>query len=158
MRGCGKRGQSPFLAHTPKPLSSATAYIHNGFGDVIQVASPDTGTTIYAYDSGANLTRRTDARGIVTDFTYDALDRVLTQTFPATPAENVVYTYDSLAAGAHGIGRLAAIPSTIAVGVWVLLSVPPDVALARIYGMVAVVATYILVRRIVSRIAQDFVK
>ena len=59
---------------------------------------------------------------------------------------------------ASRIGRLAAIPSTIAVGVWVLLSVPPDVPLARIYGMVAVVATYILVRRIVSRIAQDFVK
>jgi hypothetical protein len=32
------------------------------------------------------------------------------------------------------------------------------VTLARIYGMVAVIATYILVRRIVSRIAQDFVK
>lgn len=59
---------------------------------------------------------------------------------------------------ASRIGRLAAIPSTIAVGLWVLLSVPPDVPLARIYGMVAVVATYILVRRIVSRVAQDFVK
>lgn len=59
---------------------------------------------------------------------------------------------------ARRIGRLAAIPSTIAVGVWVLFSVPPDVALARIYGMVAVVATYVLVRRIVSRIAQDLVK
>ncbi len=59
---------------------------------------------------------------------------------------------------ARRIGRLAAIPSTIAVGVWVLLSVPPDVQLARIYGMVAVIATYVLVRRIVSRIAQDLVK
>lgn len=59
---------------------------------------------------------------------------------------------------ARRIGRLAAIPSTITVGVWVLFSVPPDVALARIYGMVAVVATYVLVRRIVSRIAQDLVK
>lgn len=59
---------------------------------------------------------------------------------------------------ASRIGRLVAVPSTVAVGVWVLLSVPPDVTLARIYGMVAVIATYILVRRIVSRIAQDFVK
>ena len=59
---------------------------------------------------------------------------------------------------ASRIGRWAAVPATIAVGAWVLLSVPPDVPVARIYGMVAVVATYVLVRRIVSRIAQDFVK
>ena len=59
---------------------------------------------------------------------------------------------------ASRIGRWAAVPATIAVGAWVLLSVPPDVPVARIYGMVAVVATYVLVRRIVSRIAQDLVK
>jgi hypothetical protein len=59
---------------------------------------------------------------------------------------------------ASRIGRLVAIPSTMAVGLWVLLSVPADVPLARVYGMVAVVATYVLVRRIVSRVAQDFVK
>jgi hypothetical protein len=59
---------------------------------------------------------------------------------------------------ASRIGRRAAVPATIAVGAWVLLSVPSDVPVARIYGMVAVVATYVLVRRIVSRIAQDFVK
>ena len=59
---------------------------------------------------------------------------------------------------ASRIGRMAAVPSTLAVGLWVLFSVPEDVPLARIYGMVAVVATYILVRRIVSRVAQDFVK
>ena len=59
---------------------------------------------------------------------------------------------------ASRIGRMAAVPSTLAVGLWVLLRVPEDVPLARIYGMVAVVATYILVRRIVSRVAQDFVK
>ena len=46
----------------------------------------------------------------------------------------------------------------IAVGVWVIISVPQSVPTARIYGMVAVVATYILVRRIVSRIAQDVLK
>ena len=59
---------------------------------------------------------------------------------------------------ASRLGRRAAIPATIAVGVWVMFSVPDSVPTARVYGMVAVVATYILVRRIVSRIAQDLLK
>ena len=59
---------------------------------------------------------------------------------------------------ASRIGRWAALPATIAVGVWVMIAVPEAVPTARVYGMVAVVATYILVRRIVSRVARDFLK
>jgi len=56
------------------------------------------------------------------------------------------------------IGRRVALPATAAVGLWLWLTLPPRAEYARIYGMVAVVATYLLVRRIVSRIAQDLLK
>lgn len=53
----------------------------------------------------AHPTART---GDVTQYTYDALDRVLTKTFPGDSAENVTYTYDQTGHGA-GIGRLTSV-------------------------------------------------
>ena len=36
-------------------------YTYNGFGDVTQLTSPDTGATVYGYDSAGNLDSRLDA-------------------------------------------------------------------------------------------------
>ena len=44
-------------------------------------SSYTTGTTGYSYDANGNLSSKTDARGIVTKYTYDALDRVLSKTY-----------------------------------------------------------------------------
>ena len=41
-------------------------------------------------------------------------------------------------------------------GLYVWLRVPAEPALGRIYGIVAVLATYVIVRRIVSRIAMEY--
>ena len=41
-------------------------------------------------------------------YTYDALDRVLTRTFPLDRKENVTYTYDQSGHG-YGIGRLTSV-------------------------------------------------
>lgn len=46
------------------------------------------------------------------------------------------------------------LPATLLVGLYVLLRVPP-LPLARIYGVVAVVTTYIVVRKIVHRVALE---
>ena len=51
----------------------------------------------------------TDARGIVTNYTYDNAGRMLTKTFPAASAENVTYTYDSVLAGNKGKGRMTSV-------------------------------------------------
>jgi RHS repeat-associated protein len=51
----------------------------------------------------------TDARGIVTNYTYDNAGRMLTKSFPAAAAENVTYTYDSVLAGNKGKGRLTSV-------------------------------------------------
>jgi len=92
------------------PNGNATTYVYSGFGDAKQQVSPDTGTTVYHYDSDANLTQKTDASSNVTNQTFDALDRVLTTTYPADSTLNVAYTYDQTGTGfTFGIGRLTSL-------------------------------------------------
>jgi RHS repeat-associated protein len=90
------------------PNGNITSYVYDGFGDVIQVTSPDTDTAVYHYDSDANLTKKVDAARITVTHTYDALDRVLTTTYPADSKENVTYKYDETGHG-FGIGRLTSL-------------------------------------------------
>lgn len=80
--------------------------MRNGFGEVIQRASPDSGTTVYEYNALGKVSKITDARGIVTDLTYDNAGRLLTKQFPATANENFTLTWDATADGNEGIGRL----------------------------------------------------
>ena len=87
------------------PNGAQTAYTYDGFGDLIQVASLDTGVTVYRYDAAGNRTQKVDAAGATTNATYDALNRVLTRTYPGDKAENVSFSYDQPGHG-FGIGRL----------------------------------------------------
>ncbi len=70
------------------------------------MTSPDTGITQYTYDEAGNRLSQTDARGIVTNYTYDALNRLETVTYPAAPGENITYTYDNWAYGTAGCSYL----------------------------------------------------
>ena len=97
------------LISVTDPRGLATTYTYNGFGEVIQLESPDTGTTVFTLDAAGNVVSQSDARGVVTAFTYDALNRPLTRSYPASPAEDVTYSYDDAAAGNRGIGRLTTI-------------------------------------------------
>ena len=47
--------------------------------------------------------------------------------------------------------------ATLLMGLYVAFRMPPD-PMARIYGAVAVLATYIIVRRISSRVAMEIMK
>jgi RHS repeat-associated protein len=89
---------------------NSTLFVFDGFGDAIQQTSPDSGITVYHYDSDGNLTSKTDALGIVTNRTFDALDRVLTTTYPADTTKNLSYTYDQTGtAYGFGVGRLTSV-------------------------------------------------
>jgi YD repeat-containing protein len=70
--------------------------------------SPDSGTTVWHYDADGNVSSKTDAASAVTNMTYDALDRILTRTYPADSSLNVAYTYDQTGHG-KGIGRLTSV-------------------------------------------------
>jgi len=52
-------------------------------------------------------------------------------------------------------GRVA-LGATAVMALYVWLRVPAEPALGRLYGAIAVLATYVLVRRIVSRIAMEY--
>ncbi|MEX2648141.1 MAG: hypothetical protein WD673_03910, partial [Alphaproteobacteria bacterium] len=87
----------------------ATSYVVDGFDEVIQITSPDTGTTVFYRDGAGNVTQSVDARGVVTNFAYDARDRVTATSYPGSPSENVTYSYDSVAGGNFGKGRLTGV-------------------------------------------------
>ena len=46
------------------------------------------------------------------------------------------------------------LPATLLVGLYVVYKMPPA-PLARVYGVIAVVATYIILRRVVTRLAME---
>ncbi len=79
------------------PDSLSTAYGYDGLGNATSVQSPDTGSVTNQYDSAGNLTQHTDARSVVTQYTYDALNRRKQIIYPAHPNLNVTYTYDQSA-------------------------------------------------------------
>ncbi|MDB0568783.1 RHS repeat-associated core domain-containing protein [Ralstonia solanacearum] len=74
------------------PRSLVTTYTVDGLGNTTQQQSPDTGTSDATYDVAGNLTRRTDARGKITRYRYDAVNRMTHAVFASgTP---IAFTYD----------------------------------------------------------------
>ncbi len=74
----------------------------------ISMTDRDMGAWQYAYDKVDNLKTQTDARGVLTTFTYDVINRLTQKAYSNLPASvvattNVSYTYDQ---GANGKGKL----------------------------------------------------
>ncbi len=90
------------LTRIEDPKGLVTQYQYNGFDELIQQTSPNTGVTTYTYDAAGNRVTQTDGRGITTTYHYDALNRLTQITYP-NPAENISYVYDQ---ETYGIGRL----------------------------------------------------
>ena len=65
-----------------------TSYVYNGFGEPIQEASPDGGTIVTVRDPAGNVTQKTDARGQVSQSSYDALNRVTATNFAGAADAN----------------------------------------------------------------------
>lgn len=86
------------LVCAANPESSTTACPTSASGTMPQ------GTMHYAYDANGNVSSRIDARNAETDYTYDALNRVTTKTYPTVttapgappiaPTAAVNYIYD----------------------------------------------------------------
>jgi hypothetical protein len=58
---------------------------------------------------------------------------------------------------ASRLANRISLAATLLMGLYVALTMPRD-PMARIYGAVAVLATYIIVRRIASRVAMETIK
>ncbi|WP_434605915.1 hypothetical protein [Pseudomonas sp. Z6-20] len=83
--------------------------VSDGLGNLTRVNSPDSGATHYQHDAAGNVTQQVDARGVVTTFSDDALNRLTARRYSTNPALDVQFHYDSIAAGNKGIGRLTAV-------------------------------------------------
>ena len=94
------------LSSVTDPRNVTTNYVRNGYGEVIREVSLENGITEYVRDARGLVTQMTDARGIVTKYTYDNAGRLLTETYPAEPSANIIYTYDE---GENGIGELTTV-------------------------------------------------
>lgn len=70
-------------------VAIATTYVHNAQGDLI--AETDSGTVTYGYDALGRRTSITDKMGATTSWTLDALDRIVTITFPAPTVSSPVF-------------------------------------------------------------------
>jgi RHS repeat-associated protein len=90
------------------PKSNVTSYVYNGFGDTIQQTSPDTLTTTYFYDPDSNLIGKNETGINFSSASYDALDRILTRTYPADATLNVAFSYDQASHG-KSTGRLTSV-------------------------------------------------
>lgn len=88
------------------PRNLVTQYTSTGLGDVRQVISPDTGTASSTFDAAGNELTRTDARGALTTWTYDALNRRTSATATLGAQSQVVqWRYDE-PTSTFGKGRL----------------------------------------------------
>jgi YD repeat-containing protein len=97
------------LASVTDPNGNTTTYSYDDFHRLRQQDSPVTGTTSYEYDPAGNLVFAIDARGATTTKTFDADNRVTSSTAELTGQnpETVTWTYDALAVGNYGKGRVA---------------------------------------------------
>lgn len=95
------------IAIVTDPVQAVTTYNRDGLGQLIRLQSGDSGNTSLGYDAAGLLRSRTDARGVVSAFAYDALGR-LTQVghagTAAAPARAFSYAYDE--GGGMAIGQL----------------------------------------------------
>lgn len=73
-------------------------FSYDALSRLISASSPESGIngangiTSYQYDDASNLTRRTDPRGVVTNYTYDSINRLATKSYSdATPSASYFY-------------------------------------------------------------------
>ena len=105
---------------TATGITRSRSFNYDSLSRLLTAANPETGTICYGqwsgsnctggYDPNGNLLYKTDARGVVTGYSYDALNRLYAKTYTNASAGTMAscYQYDNPASGANGIGRLAA--------------------------------------------------
>ncbi len=96
----GYDSQNHLISFTD-PAGSILSFKVDDAGRTWREISPDRGTTNYSFDPANNQLTRTNANGTVETRTYDALNRVISVTYPDA-SQNISVSYDQ---GAFGIGQ-----------------------------------------------------
>ena len=101
-------GVADRITHVKAPNDANTHYRYDDLGNLLQESGFDRGDINYTYDAAGNVTSITDARGVTTAFSYDALNRPVTIDYPGID-EDVTYIYDNGINCANGVGRLCVV-------------------------------------------------
>ena len=64
--------------------SQTRTFDYDSLSRLVSATNPENGTMTYAYDPNGNLTEKTDARGVKTTMTYDALNRAISKVYSGT--------------------------------------------------------------------------
>jgi len=80
-------------------------FVYDSLKRLSSATNPESGTFSYQYDNNGNLTQKTDARGVVSTYPYDALNRNYSVNYTNDPANTSAAsrTYDG---GTNGKGKL----------------------------------------------------
>ncbi|MGD9560857.1 MAG: RHS repeat domain-containing protein [Pyrinomonadaceae bacterium] len=89
--------------------SQTRTFTYSSLSRLLNASHPESGTISYGYDLNGNLTQKTDARNIVTTYTYDALNRVTARDYNDT-SPDVDYIYGT---NAPKIGKLVKVESDV---------------------------------------------
>ncbi|WP_363798033.1 RHS repeat-associated core domain-containing protein [Lysobacter firmicutimachus] len=101
------------LTQVNDPKGLSTTYGYNGFGDQVQLSSPDTGVTTRTFNAAGQVATKQDANDANPHtYTYDALGRPKTVSY-GSGANDVEYDYDTVNAACStgetfAVGRVTA--------------------------------------------------
>ena len=94
------------------------SFAYDGLGrmvsstDLRTPTSSTYGTWSFTYDDAGNLTTRVDPKTQTVNYTYDGLNRALTEDYTGAAGTEIQYAYDTCT---NGVGRLCTVSSTDAV-------------------------------------------
>ena len=57
------------------PVQPSRVFVYDSLKRLTSASNPESGTVSYQYDNAGNLTQKTDARGVVSTYVYDELNR-----------------------------------------------------------------------------------
>ena len=81
------------------------SFVYDGLSRLTSASNPETGTVGYSYDS-ARLLSKTNARGIITTFSYDALSRITGKVYSNDGYGTLSSCYQYGTSGSNTVGRL----------------------------------------------------
>ena len=86
------------------------SFVYDSLSRLKQATNPESGTIQYSYDANGNLTSKTDARSVVTNYVYDNLNRVAQRSYTGSATPAVTYYYDNLT---NAKGKLVKVSSSV---------------------------------------------
>jgi len=87
-------------------VTQIRTFTFSSLGRLISASNPESGLITHEYDANGNLKKKTDARGVVINYTYDELNRNRTVDYSNTAVNpDITRVYDNTAPGAYGRGK-----------------------------------------------------